>query len=145
MHAALALAKHAFERGEVPVGCMITDATGAVIAESHNEVEAASNPTRHAELIAIERAFAATGQKYLEGCTLIVTLEPCAMCAGAIAHARLSKLIFGAYDAKSGGVEHGARVLAHSHHQPEIIAGVMESDCATLLKEFFSLKRSAGK
>ena len=141
MHAALSLARSAFERGEVPVGCVITDSSGVVIAESHNEVEAASNPTRHAELIAIERAFAATGQKYLEGCTLTVTLEPCAMCAGAIAHARLTKLVFGAYDIKSGGVEHGARVLAHSHHQPEIIGGVMESECAAVMKEFFSSRR----
>jgi tRNA(adenine34) deaminase len=141
MHAALALAKHAFERGEVPVGCLITNGSGEIIAESHNEVEASKNPTRHAELIAIERALTATDQKYLEGCTLTVTLEPCAMCAGAIAHARIAKVIFGAYDIKSGGVEHGARVLAHSHHQPEIIGGVMESECAALLKEFFSSRR----
>ncbi len=138
MQHALALAHTAAELGEVPIGAVITDAAGTIIARAHNEVEATQDPTQHAEMLAISRALAHTGQKYLDGCALYVTLEPCAMCAGAIAHARLSRLYFGAYDPKSGGTEHGAQVLSHSHHKPEIIGGLMESDCAALLKDFFS-------
>ena len=141
MKYALTLAHTAATLGEVPVGATITDASGNVIASAHNEVEATRDVTAHAEMLAIRRALSARGSKYLEDCTLTVTLEPCAMCAGAIAAARLKRVAFGAYDPKSGGLEHGARVLAHSHHRPEIIGGVMESDCAALLTEFFESKR----
>jgi tRNA(adenine34) deaminase len=141
MQRSLALASRAAEWGEVPVGAVIVDAAGAILAEAHNEVEARRDATAHAELLAIRAALTKTGDKYLDGCTLYVTLEPCPMCAGAIAHARLAKLVFGAYDPKSGGVEHGPRVLAHTHHTPEIIGGVMESECAALLKEFFTRMR----
>jgi tRNA(adenine34) deaminase len=138
---ALALARKAAEWGEVPVGALIVGPDGAVLAQAHNEVETRCDATAHAELLAIRAALTQKGNKYLEGCTLYVTLEPCPMCAGAIAHARLSKLVFGAYDPKSGGVEHGPRVLAHTHHKPEIVGGVMESECAALLKDFFAQKR----
>jgi tRNA(adenine34) deaminase len=138
---AITLACKAASLGEVPVGAVITDAAGAIVAEAHNAVETTLQATAHAELIAIQAALAQMDGKYLEGCTLYVTLEPCPMCAGAIAHARLAKLVFGAYDPKSGGVEHGPRVLAHTHHKPEIIGGVMESECAALLKDFFAGKR----
>lgn len=141
MKDALTLARMAGACGEVPVGALITDASGHILARAHNEVETAGNATAHAEMLAISRALVGNGEKYLEGCTLYVTLEPCAMCAGAIAAARIARVIFGAYDPKSGGTEHGARVFAHSHHQPEIIGGIMESDCAALLSAFFAAKR----
>jgi tRNA(adenine34) deaminase len=139
----LTLAKHAAARGEVPIAACVLDAQGNVLSEATNEVEAQQNATAHAELIAIQKACAARGEKYLTDCTLVVTLEPCAMCAQAIAHAKIGKLIFGAYDAKGGGVEHGARIFSQPtcHHTPEIIGGVMEAECAALLKEFFRLKR----
>ncbi len=141
MEKALALAATAAEHGEVPIGCVIVSSTGELIGSAHNEVEATQNPLRHAECIAIERALAKRGTKYLEDCDLYVTLEPCAMCAGAIASVRLRRVYFGAYDPKSGGTEHGARVLAHSHHTPEIIGGLMESSCALLLTGFFQERR----
>lgn len=143
MHHLIALAQEAAARGEVPIAACVLDAQGNVIAQATNEVEAQKNATAHAELIAIQNACAARGEKYLMECTLVVTLEPCAMCAQAIAHAKIGKLIFGAYDAKGGGVEHGARVFAQPtcHHTPEIIGGVMEADCAQLLKDFFAVKR----
>lgn len=141
MHTALTLAKTAASLGEVPVGAVITDNAGNIIATAHNETESGKNATHHAEMLAISRALAHTQQKYLEDCTLTVTLEPCAMCAGAIAAVRLKRVMFGAYDPKSGGVEHGARVFAHSHHTPEIIGGVMETECAGLLTAFFAAKR----
>jgi len=142
MQHALTLAQAAAGLGEVPVGAIIVDSAGALIATAHNEVESRRDPTAHAELLCIQRALSVRGDKFLEGCTLYVTLEPCAMCAGAIAHARLSRLVFGAYDPKSGGTDHGPRVLAHTHHQPEIIGGMMESDCAALLTRFFAEKRN---
>lgn len=141
MHAAITLAKTAARLGEVPVAAVITDNAGNIIASAHNETEAGNNATHHAELLAIARACTALGDKILEDCTLTVTLEPCAMCAGAIAAVRLKRIVFGAYDPKSGGVEHGARVFAHSHHRPEIIGGIMESECAMLLTDFFIAKR----
>lgn len=141
MQHALALARTAAHCGEVPIGCVIVNDAGSIIASAHNEVETTTDATQHAELVAIRRALAATESKYLDAHDLYVTLEPCAMCAGAIAHARLRRVYFGAYDPKSGGTEHGARVFAHSHHTPEIIGGVMESECATILKDFFAARR----
>jgi len=136
-------ARDAGVRGEVPIAACITDAKGRVIAEACNEVEAQKNATAHAELLAIQKACSIMGEKYLSECTLYVTLEPCAMCAQAIAHAKISKLVFGAYDAKGGGVEHGARIFSQPtcHHMPEIIGGVEEAACAALLQEFFAGKR----
>jgi tRNA(adenine34) deaminase len=139
----IALARAAARAGEVPVAAAIVDSKGEVIAQAHNETQARGDATAHAELLAIQAACAKLGKKYLEGCTLIVTLEPCAMCAGAIAHAKIARVVYGAQDAKGGAVEHGARVFSQPtcHHKPEIIGGVMEAQCGALLQEFFREKR----
>jgi tRNA(Arg) A34 adenosine deaminase TadA len=145
MERALDEARHAAARGEIPVGAVVTDAAGQVLAAAGNRTEAARNPALHAELVVLQQAAAARGEKFLADCTLTVTLEPCAMCAGAIAAFRIKKLVFGAYDPKSGGVEHGPRVFAHAttHHKPEIIGGVRDSDCSALLAAFFAGLRHA--
>lgn len=139
----LIFARQAALLGEVPVAASIVAADGTVLAVAHNEVEMRGQATAHAELLAIQRASAVRQSKYLEDCTLYVTLEPCAMCAQAISHAKLKKVVFGAYDVKSGGVEHGARVFAHRtcHHVPEVVGGVMETECAALLTDFFKARR----
>jgi tRNA(adenine34) deaminase len=145
MDRALEQARNAAARGEIPVGAVVTDASGAVLAQAGNRTEAEQNPALHAEILALQAAAAARGEKFLADCTLTVTLEPCAMCAGAIAAFRIKKLVFGAYDPKSGGVEHGPRVFAHAttHHKPEIIGGIRDSDCSALLAAFFAGLRNA--
>jgi tRNA(adenine34) deaminase len=145
MELALDEARQAAARGEIPVGAVVTDAAGMVLAAAGNRTEAARNPVLHAEMAVLQAAAAARGEKFLADCTLTVTLEPCAMCAGAIAAFRIKKLVFGAYDPKSGGVEHGPRVFAHAttHHKPEIIGGVRDSDCSALLTAFFAGLRHA--
>lgn len=143
MAQALDEARAAAARGEVPVGAVISDPAGAIIASAGNRTRELHDPTAHAELLAIRAACAALGSERLTGCTLTVTLEPCAMCAAAIAAARVERLVYGASDPKSGGVEQGARVFSHaqSHHRPEVIAGVAEAQCAALLKDFFAARR----
>ena len=145
MERALDEARQAAARGEIPVGAVVTDAAGQVLAAAGNRTEAARNPALHAELVVLQAAAAARGEKFLTDCTLTVTLEPCAMCAGAIAAFRIKKLVFGAYDPKSGGVEHGPRVFAYAttHHKPEIIGGVRDSECSALLAAFFAGLRHA--
>ena len=140
---ALDEARAAAARGEVPVGAVITDAAGQVIARAGNRTREQTDPTAHAEMLAIRAACAALGRERLDGCTLTVTLEPCAMCAAAISAARVERLVYGASDPKSGGVEQGARVFSHrqAHHRPEVIAGVAEPQAAVLLKAFFAGKR----
>lgn len=141
---ALQQARLAASRGEVPVGAVIVDSSsGAIIAAAHNRTEADCDPTAHAEMLAIREACAKLGSPRLPVCDLYVTLEPCAMCAQAIAHARIRRLYFGAYDVKGGGVEHGARIFHQPacHHRPELVGGVEESACAALLKEFFAARR----
>ena len=137
---ALAEARAAGARGEVPVGAVVTDATGALLAASGNEVEARGDPSAHAELLALRAAAARLGQKWLPGCTLTVTLEPCPMCAQAASLFRVGRIAFGAYDPKSGGVDHGARVLQATscHHAPAVTSGHRESECAALLRDFFA-------
>lgn len=144
MEVALSCAREAFDCGEVPVGAVIVDARGAVIASAYNQVETRGDITAHAEMLAIRRASHVMGTKYLEECSLYVTLEPCAMCAQAIAYARLQRVYFGAYDPKSGGVEYGATIFKQptTHHKPEVYGGVMEQECAALLHSFFKLKRA---
>ena len=139
----IAIANVAAEMGEVPIAAAIVGPDGVAVATFHNEVEARRDATAHAELLAIQMACRKLGRKSLEDYTLYVTLEPCAMCAGAIAHARIGKLVFGAYDVKGGGVEHGARIFHQPtcHHRPEIIGGVMEAECGGLLSQFFAKKR----
>jgi tRNA(Arg) A34 adenosine deaminase TadA len=145
MREALVLARQAAAAGEVPVGAVVTDATGQVIGAAGNRTEAEQSPAAHAEMLAMAAARAVRGGKYLSDCTLTVTLEPCAMCAGAIAAFRVKKLVFGAYDPKSGAVEHGPRIFTHAttHHKPEIIGGVRDSDCSALLETFFARLRDA--
>jgi len=131
--------------GEVPVGAVLVDAaTGEVLAQDHNRVEAHRDPTAHAELLVVRAAAARLGTPRLVGCDLYVTLEPCAMCAGAIALARIRRLVFGAYDPKGGGVEHGARVFerATCHHRPAVVGGVDETACGDVLQAFFRDRRA---
>ena len=125
------------------MGAVIVSADGEVLAVAGNRTRRDHDPTAHAEILAIRQAALALGQERLEGCSLYVTLEPCAMCAGALVHARLARVIYGASDPKSGGTAHGARVFSHSqaHHVPEVISGICEEDCVELLKVFFSKKR----
>ena len=141
---ALAEARAAEARGEVPVGAVLVEAaTGAVLARAGNRVEEMSDPTAHAEVLVIREAAAARCDVRLPQCDLYVTLEPCALCATAIAYARLRKLVFGAYDPKGGGVEHGPQIFDQPtiHHAPEVIGGVMETECAAILKVFFAQRR----
>lgn len=143
MNLALDQARLAAEADEVPVGAVIVSADGEVLAVAGNRTRRDHDPTAHAEILAIRQAALVLGQERLEGCSLYVTLEPCAMCAGALVHARLARVIYGASDPKSGGTAHGARVFSHSqaHHVPEVISGICEEDCVELLKVFFSKKR----
>jgi tRNA(Arg) A34 adenosine deaminase TadA len=140
MDLALDMARAAASAGEIPVGAVISDLAGVVLAATSNRTEQEQNPAAHAEMLALQAASKNLGQKYFTGCTLTVTLEPCAMCAGAIAAFRVQKLVFAAYDPKSGAVEHGPRVFSHAttHHRPEIIGGVREQEANALLKAFFS-------
>lgn len=143
MEEALCEARLAFNEGEVPVGAVIVH-DGVIVGRGRNATRIGHDPSAHAEIMAIRAACTALGQDRLIGCDLYVTLEPCAMCAGAIAHARIARLYFGAADPKSGGVTVGARVFEHSqsHHAPEIYDGIRADEAANLLKEFFANRRS---
>lgn len=144
MAAALAAAEAAARRGEVPVGAVVVEAaSGRILAHAGNRTEEWSDPTAHAEMLAIREAAAAAGAPRLAGCDLYVTLEPCAMCAGAISFARIRRLYFGASDPKGGGVEHGARVFDQPtcHHRPEVYGGIDEARAAALLRAFFAERR----
>ena len=129
---------------DVPVGAIILNEAGEVIATGVNQREMANSPVAHAEIVAIERAGKSLGSWRLDDCVLVVTLEPCAMCAGAIAQARIPKLVFGAWDEKAGAVGSQWDLLRDPRqlHQPEVVAGLMADECAELLKEFFKAKRS---
>ena len=142
MEMALNQARLAAQRGEVPVGAVLVR-DGQVLAQSGNRVEQASDPTAHAEILAIRAAAAELKTPRLDGADLYVTLEPCAMCAQAIAFARLRRVYFAAYDPKGGGVEHGAKVFDHPtcNHRPEVYGGLRESEAAHILKEFFQARR----
>ncbi len=143
MEIALAEARAAAERGEVPVGAVVTGPDGTVLAQAGNRVEATHDAGAHAEMLALRQAGARLGSPRLPGCTLWVTLEPCPMCAQAASFFRMKRVVFGAYDPKGGGVEHGARVFAapSCHHVPEVVGGVRESEAAALLRGFFSARR----
>jgi tRNA(adenine34) deaminase len=142
MRRALDAARDAAAAGEVPVGAVVMRGP-EVVCVSHNAPRALGDPTAHAEILAIRGAAAALGQERLEDCDLWVTLEPCAMCAGAIAHARLARVYYAAADPKGGAVEHGARVFAQPtcHHRPQVFAGIGESEAAGLLRSFFASRR----
>ena len=142
MRAALDAAASAAAAGEVPVGAVIMS-SGRIIAVTANAPRALHDPTAHAEILAIRAAAGALGSDRLSDCDLWVTLEPCAMCAGAIAHARIARLYYGASDPKGGAVEHGPRLFAHPtvHHKPEIFPGIGEGEAAALLRDFFGNRR----
>ena len=142
MKRALALAREAADAGEVPIGAVVVK-DGVVIGEGRNAPRADHDPTAHAEIVAIRAAAKALGDQRLTGCELFVTLEPCAMCAGAIAHARLSRVTYAAPDPKGGGVAHGARVFDHPQclHRPEVVSGIGENEAAELLRTFFRERR----
>lgn len=140
MSIAIEEAKAAMARKEVPVGCVIVDShSGAIVAQTGNRTEADRDPCAHAEILAIRTAAQVMGTARLSSCDLYVTLEPCTMCAGAIAHARLRRLYFGAYDPKGGGVDHGARFFSQPtcHHRPDVYGGLQEQVCQNLLQDFF--------
>ena len=142
MKRAFALAREAAEAGEVPIGAVVVK-DGAVIGEGRNAPRATHDPTAHAEIAAIRAAALALGEERLTGCELFVTLEPCAMCAGAIAHARLARVTYAAPDPKGGAVAHGARVFDHPQclHKPEVVGGIGEGEAAELLRGFFRDRR----
>ena len=143
MEIALAQARAAGERGEVPVGAVVVTATGAVLARAGNETEARADSSAHAEVLALRAAASVRGEPRLPDCDLFVTLEPCPMCAQAAGFFRIRRLVFGAYDPKGGGVEHGARIFdaPSCHHRPEVVGGVREREAAALLRNFFSAMR----
>ncbi len=142
MRRALDLAAQAAAAGEVPVGAVITRGE-AIVAEACNAMRGSLDPTAHAELVAIRGAALALGQPRLDGCTLWVTLEPCAMCAAAASLARLDAIRFAADDPKGGGVVHGARVFSQTtcHHRPDVLGGIGEAEAAALLRSFFEARR----
>ena len=143
MERALEEARAAAARGEAPVGAVLTAPDGQVLAADGNRVRELADPTAHAEILVLRKGARMLGSERLTGCGLTVTLEPCPMCAGAIAHARVGKLWYGAEDPKGGGVAHGARVFAQPtcHHAPDVYSGIREQDCAALLLEFFQSLR----
>lgn len=142
MDAALDLARLAADAGEVPVGAVVVK-DGQIIGRGGNRPIAGHDPTAHAEIVALREAAAALGTDRLTGCDLWVTLEPCAMCAGAIAHSRIARLYYGASDPKGGAVEHGPRLFEQPtvHHKPEVYGGISETECADLLRTFFRDRR----
>ena len=143
MDRALAQAREAAARGESPIGAVLVGPDGAVLAADGNRVRELSDPSAHAEMLVLREAGCNLGSERLGGCDLYVTLEPCAMCAGAISLARVRRLYYGAPDPKGGGVDHGARVFAHAtcHHKPEVYGGIAEAEAAALLRQFFRERR----
>ncbi|MET4128636.1 nucleoside deaminase [Roseovarius sp. MBR-6] len=145
MHAALDEALAAARRGEVPVGAVVVAPSGEIVARAGNRTRELSDPTAHAEILALRQACAAAGSERLPGHDLYVTLEPCAMCAAALSAARISRLYYGAGDPKSGGVAQGARVFSHPqcHHVPEVYDGIGAGEAEALLTRFFAERRGS--
>ena len=144
MQMALEEAHIAAQAGEVPVGAVLVGQDGNILAQTRNQMRALNDPTAHAEILAIRQACETIGNERLMGCSLYVTLEPCPMCAGAIAEARIAKLFYGAADIKGGAVDNGVALFDQKscHHAPEVIGGLRESDCAALLTAFSALRRN---
>jgi tRNA(adenine34) deaminase len=142
MRRALDAARDGAAAGEVPVGAVVTRG-GEIVAAAHNAPRALLDPTAHAEMLAIRAAAATLGRDRLEDCDLWVTLEPCAMCAGAVAHARIARLYYGASDPKGGAVEHGPRLFTQAtcHHRPEVYPGIGGGEAGELLRRFFAERR----
>ena len=147
MQLALALAREAGSCGEVPVGAVVVDASGQVVGRGHNHSIGRHDPTAHAEVMALRAAAQALGNYRLPGCTLYVTLEPCMMCAGAMLHARLARVVFGARDPKTGVCGSVLDLFAESrlNHQTTVLGGVLADECAHLLSSFFAARRRAGQ
>ncbi len=145
MGLALAEARSAFTTGDVPVGAIVVDSAGEVIGHGRNVRERDLDPTGHAEVVALRKAATTRGSWRLEGCSLVVTLEPCTMCAGALVLARVSTLVFGAYDDKAGAVGSLWDVVRDRrlNHRPEVVSGVRAAECAALLQDFFETQRSS--
>ncbi len=141
MNAAYREALSAMQKDEVPVGAVIVQ-NNQIIARAHNLVEHNKNVLHHAEIICIEAACQKINEKYLVDSDLYVTLEPCIMCAGALAHAKIRRVYFGAYDPKNGGVEHALQAFNHTLHKPEVYGGIHEEKCQMLLLDYFRTKRS---
>lgn len=143
MHAALTQAREALASDDVPVGAVVVDAAGEVLGTGRNERELLHDPTGHAEIVAMRQAAARLGRWRLDGCTLVVTLEPCAMCAGAVVQSRLDRLVFGAWDAKAGAVGSVWDVVRDPRvlHRPEVLSGILEAECSALLSGFFRRRR----
>lgn len=144
MRLALDEARAAAARGEVPIGAVVVDARGAVLAQAGNRTEADNDPTAHAEVLAIRAACATLGSPRLPDCDLYVTLEPCPLCATAISFARIRRVVFGAFDPKGGGVEHGPCIFHQPtcHHKPEVLGGLCAEEASTLLRDFFAARRN---
>jgi tRNA(adenine34) deaminase len=143
MRLALAEAGRAPRTGDVPVGCVVLDRAGSVIGRGHNAREATGDPTAHAEIVALREAAQAAGEWRLTGCTLVVTLEPCTMCAGALVLARVERLVYGAIDEKAGAVGSLWDVVRDRrlNHRPEVIGGVLAEECGAVLSAFFGTHR----
>ena len=143
MERAIQQAERAAERDEVPVGAVLVSPDGEVLAEDGNRTREWNDPTAHAEMVVMRQAAKMLGQWRLDGCTLYVTLEPCAMCAGAISMAKVAKVIYGAPDPKGGGVDHGGKFFTQPtcHHRPEVISGVSAEACGEILRGFFRERR----
>jgi tRNA(adenine34) deaminase len=143
MRLALAEAEIAEQAGDVPVGAVVLDAAGRVLAQAHNDREGAQDPTAHAEVLALRAAAQAQGSWRLEGCTLVVTLEPCTMCAGAAVLARVERVVYGAVDDKAGAAGSLWDVLRDRrlNHRPEVVSGVLAKECSAQLREFFARSR----
>lgn len=139
MRLALEEAERAAEHGDVPVGAVVLSADGAVLSTGHNEREASGDPSAHAEILALRRAATALGEWRLPGCTLVVTLEPCTMCAGALQQSRVDRLVYGARDEKAGAVGSLWDLVRDRrlNHRPEVVSGVLADDCARILTDFF--------
>lgn len=143
MGLAIEKAEQARDLGDVPIGALVLDETGAVVVATHNRREADGDPTAHAEILALREAGLARGRWHLGGCTLVVTLEPCTMCAGAIVLSRVDRVVFGALDPKAGAAGSVSDVLADPrlNHRPEVTSGVRADECGRLLKDFFTARR----
>jgi tRNA(Arg) A34 adenosine deaminase TadA len=143
MDLALDLAEQAAKAGEAPVGAVIVE-NGEILAATRNQMRALNDPTAHAEFLAIREALQKRGTGRLDGCDLYVTLEPCAMCAGAVAHTRIRRIVYAAGDPKAGAIDHGVRLFdsPNTHHHPEVVSGIGENRSSELLKTFFASLRA---
>lgn len=138
MRLALAEAKAALSEGEIPIGAVIVGPNGELVAKAHNQTEMLHDPTAHAEMLSLTSAFEALGGKYLSDCTLYVTLEPCPMCAAALAHSRIGRVVYAAKDLKNGASKYTPSLF---HPRTELTEGVLGDECLTVLKDFFASKR----